>query len=404
MKIRTLAWQVLTGLVLGIGAAAMGGLLLWQMLVLEVDATTGSFGWLLADIASVFGISWASIVAHELGHLLAGLVGRMRIYHVVLGPLKFVRDGGRFRLRLNWRSTAPGYVIAMPTETQDLRRRMFLYIGAGPLANLLVGALLLWVGLHGNELSLVPRRFGEMTPTLLPWMPQSQPIAWFYFAAVMNLMLFVTSLIPGTFGGVTTDGGQLANLLRGSQAANRQLLILTLSGISNSGVRPRDWDGALIERILTPSDGSAYDVMANLYGYYHALDCGRIEEAGQRLDEAVAIRKLYLAEGHSSILLEAAYFIAFHRHDAEEARIALELAKGGIVEQQTRLRAEAAVLLAEGHCEEAAAKAEAGLKLVSRSIDRGGAIAEEEWLIAIRAECLERMGEAEAPLRAASPS
>jgi Peptidase family M50 len=396
MKLRSLAWKVLTGLVVGISTAALCLLLLWQMIVLEVDATSGSFGWLFVGIASSLGIVWATVIAHELGHLLAALAVRMRVDRVVIGPLTFVRDVGRFRLRITWRSTTVGYVAARPTDVRDIRRRMFLFISAGPLVNLMVGSLLLWAAIHGNESSLVPRRFGVVTPTILLWMPQSHPIAWLDFAAVMNLMLFVASLIPGTAGGLTTDGGQLLALLRGDLVSERQMLIFALGASSNNGVRPREWDGALIQRILAASDGSAMDVSANLYGYYHALDCGRLEEAHQRLDQTVTLQQVVMPEYRAVIFLESAYFLAFHRHDASAARSALDIATGGIAEKPTWLRAEAAVLLAEGQYEEAASKARAGLELLPQILDRGGAIAEEEWLAAILAECQERMDQTKA--------
>src|SRR5207253_10541989 len=63
-----------------------------------------------------------------------------------------------------------------------------------------------------------------------------------------------------------------------------------------------------------------------------------------------------------------------------QARAWLIKSAGGQVEKQTRLRAEAAVLLAEGRCEEAAAVALQGLAAAPESADPGGAIAEAEWL------------------------
>ena len=110
-----------------------------------------------------------------------------------------------------------------------------------------------------------------------------------------------------------------------------------------------------------------------------------------------------MAEGRSAILLESAYFLAFHLHDAAEARVALDLAKGGIVAEQARLRAEAAVQLAEGRYEEAAAKAQAGVESGTHSIDAGGAIAEAEWLAAIREASHERLSREQA-LRQVSSS
>ena len=238
---------------------------------------------------------------------------------------------------------------------------------------------------------------GTVFPSKIPWMPQNHTIGWISFAAILNLAFFWGDIIPRTMRRFTTDGGQLLSYLQGGDSALRPLRILTLIVISHDGARPREWDNSLIEQILAGKDGSENDVTANLYGYYHALDCGRIDEAEKRLDEAVALRQLWVADLQPNILLEAAYFRAFYRHDAGQARIALDLAKGGIVEEQTRLRAEAAVLLAEGRYEEAATKAQAGLQQAPHSVDRGGGITEAEWLSAILEECQKRTDQAKEP-------
>jgi hypothetical protein len=39
-----------------------------------------------------------------------------------------------------------------------------------------------------------------------------------------------------------------------------------------SGTRPAAWDAFQLQRMLALRDGSADDLRANLYGYYHAID------------------------------------------------------------------------------------------------------------------------------------
>jgi hypothetical protein len=55
-----------------------------------------------------------------------------------------------------------------------------------------------------------------------------------------------------------------------------------------------------------------------------------------------------------------------------------------MVEQHIRARAQAAVLFAEDHFAEAADMARSGLAVTRRSMDRGGAVAEHDWLQAIK--------------------
>src|SRR5262249_55294630 len=104
------------------------------------------------------------------------------------------------------------------------------------------------------------------------------------------------------------------------------------------------------------------------------------------LDLAVSQRQGCPAEFRPALLLEAAFFDARYRHDVPAARAWLEQAQGGHAERPTRLRAEAAILWAEGRYAEAAVLAEAGLAAIPRSAPHGSAITESEWLNAILME------------------
>jgi hypothetical protein len=83
-----------------------------------------------------------------------------------------------------------------------------------------------------------------------------------------------------------------------------------------------------------------------------------------------------------SIAAEIAYFRARFRGDAATARVRLSEAQGGFLERHDRLRAEAAVLLAEHRVAEARGRAsEALAALPEASItDSGSAIMHAEWL------------------------
>jgi hypothetical protein len=83
-----------------------------------------------------------------------------------------------------------------------------------------------------------------------------------------------------------------------------------------------------------------------------------------------------------SIAAEIAYFQARFRGDAATARARLDQAQGGFLERHDRLRAEAAVLLAEHRVAEARQRAfEALAALPEASVtDAGSAIMHAEWL------------------------
>ncbi len=82
--------------------------------------------------------------------------------------------------------------------------------------------------------------------------------------------------------------------------------------------------------------------------------------------------------------LEEAW-LATQDGDAAAARAHLDraLEHGRFLERHARARVEAALLRLEGRAEEAAARAREGLASLRRSLDRGGAVLEREWLEAM---------------------
>ena len=397
MKPDSLLWMVVYGLITLASILCVFLVLLWQHFIVELEFTVGLRSIALVAPVSILGMFWAAIIAHELGHLFVGLAVGMRVFLVGHWPLAFVREGRWFRLRLRWRASSLGYLIAYPKHGRHLRRRMFLYIAAGPLTNLLAAALLFLIATHWNVPSLDPVPVGEFHSSKIPWMPQSQAVGWVVIAAIVNLMLGLQSLIPGKVGELPTVGGQLASLLRGGTSDYRSMCLSLLVVFSQHGVRPRDWDRFLLEQALASRDGSMNDVTAAFMAYGHAIDSGLIDMAGRLLDQAIIDVELYPAEFRQAVLLEAIFFDAFYRGNGPSAREALHLAKGGVVEEQARMRAEAAVLFAEGRYEEAIAKAQAGLHLLPLSLDPGGALAEADLLNAICLECERRSKQAESP-------
>jgi hypothetical protein len=308
---------------------------------------------------------WISTIVHELGHLLAALLMGLRIQEIVIEPLQIVRKGRAVRFRLAFSQRA-GHVIAYPRDANRIRLRMMVFIAGGPVANLLVslGCLVLasWVD--------------SASPPLVPSTDLSY---WLDFAVLTNVACFVANLMKGKSGQIPSDGSQLhAYQIPGSRA-EFGLLRLTLNDLMLSGTRPSAWNASLVERMLTLRDGSPDDLSANLLGYYHALDTKRRDLAGIYLDLAVAAHQTAEPRISDAILLEKAYFEAFHRQSAN-ARTWLDQVQRQDNEKHTRWRAEAAVLFIEGRYAEASAKAKAAIAEVPNLIDRGGSIAESDWL------------------------
>ncbi|MDW8328200.1 MAG: hypothetical protein RMK99_16685 [Anaerolineales bacterium] len=365
----------------------------WLRAVFALVAFTAAglaFGWLTSKVLQAANFDFAlnigpisapaliagcvlllvtTVVAHELGHLLGGWLVGFRFLLFIVGPLKLMREGNRIRVRLNKDvSLYGGITSAMPTNDQDLMRRTAIVILGGPLTSLVLGTLSLALAAWTNA----------NIAAASPW---SAVTLFAFFFGVTNLAIFVATMIPGKTGSFDTDGAQLLDVLRGGHRAERRWLTISLAAASMEGVRPRDWNPAQVERLLALREGTVEDVMANYLGYFYALDRGEVERAGELLDLCRQQAQGFPEAARPMIFAEAAYFAARYRQDTHAARMLLEQAQGGFIEKHSRLRAEAAVLLAEGKPVESAEKARAALVEAGKSWDKGGAAAEKDWLM-----------------------
>ena len=320
---------------------------------------------LLGGLLALLPLSWLHALVHEAGHAAAGRLARYRLLTFVVGPLQVrrVRDGLRFGRSRTVRYFG-GYVYGTPLDTRNLRWRRFVFVAGGPLASIL---LLLLVGL-AYDIAL------QRQP---PW------AGWLFIFAVLIFFSVVLTLVPLQIHGVSNDGHQLFKLLRGGPDLEENLALSLLSTALIGGVRPRDLDPALLERALaTTRPQTAFG--AHYLAYWRELDTGNASAAATHLDYVLANRKLALPPSRANFAIEAAYLVARHGNDPAAARAWLELGRDGIVPQENRCRAEAAVLLAEEQSAAAVAAAEDGLRHLEQSTDLGGAQAEREWLQSIR--------------------
>jgi hypothetical protein len=268
-----------------------------------------------------------------LGYALAGQLAGFHLVHLSLGPLQFGRQtaGSRLRLAPPWFSLA---INSVPVGDRYLRLRLAIKALGGPLACLLTG-----LGLFNLIASLEPAT------------------AWLMSAGFASLLFGLLSLIP--YRG--SDGAFLLALLYHSPRTSAQLASDAIVGAVAAGHRPRHWQTPRLNEATRLSDGSPTDAIASLAAYTFALDSGNLQQAGQWLDYALSIRSAMPVHERQRTLLEAAYYEALHRHDARQARRWFDEAGPGWRGQPTFLRAEAAVLLAEGRASEARQRITAGL-------------------------------------------
>lgn len=287
-----------------------------------------------------------AILLHEAGHLIgARLVGfRPRLLAAFLVRVAWV--DGRARLEaprrpLRW----SGIVIATPTGDHNLERRTAGFIGGGPAASLLLGALL-----GAAAIWLAP---GISAYVLL-------------YCADFSLIFGCLTLMPYRSGGTLSDGARLLRLWQGGEAAQRDAALWAIGALVSGDDRPRAVPQGALDRLLAPQDQSGEQAQAEALAAMCALDREEVSDAVAHMQRAMALIEhvpLWMRPGY---YLEAAYMTARHEADPVRASAYLEKSAGGVgIEPWQRARAGAAVALAAGDHTRALALAREGLQALS---------------------------------------
>lgn len=307
-----------------------------------------------------------ALAFHELGHLAGGLLVDFRLIALVAGPLRVIATAQGPRIGLNRNAEqGGGTAITLPMDGQNLQRRLMVAVGGGPLSNLL--------------LALVA---GDVAIYLLPQAPELGAMAG--MTGLASLAIFLATISPYSSDGGQNDGAQLLSLLRGGPQEDLRDPYLEIQAISLRGTRPRDWPISTLVKVFKGSDQRDDDwAAAGLLAYYHALDRGDPATAGGFLEQVLGSYKAFSPGTRSDLALEAAFYQAHHCQDPVQGRNWLKRGRDGIFGPHIRLRAEAAVLLAEGQPVLAAQKAREGVSATTMFYDRGLAQAEAEWMQAI---------------------
>lgn len=345
-----------------------------------------------------------AVIIHELGHLLAAFLVGFQVSEFRAWPISVVRGGSGFHLRFGLRRWSPlGFVAAAPRNWRRLRVRWGLFVASGPLANLAVGAVLIVPG--GMLLAATPKPGDDGLLKSIHTTTFQAGSATMLMAAI-NLAFCFANLVSTPIGGHRYDGVHLLDCVLNYPGIRRTIAVMRLAADLRSGQRPREWNPATVEDMLSYSDGSAVDINARLFGYYHALDCGQTDRAATLLRQALADWQRYPVPNQAWLVLEGSYLAGFFDRDFEACRLWLLRAGEGAAEKQTRLRAEAALAFAEGRYGDAVRLAELGLEAAPHSADPGGKLAEIDWLNDMLAESRKRVQEnnPEIPIAKSSPT
>ena len=295
-------------MVLG-GAVALGGwYIVTRFLPTAPRAHLGAVGRRVLMVSVLVAAS-AAPLAHELGHVLGGVLVRFCFTMLVWGPLRVVREGGRIRFGLN-RSLAyaGGIALSLPQTMEHLPRRTAVVIAMGPLTSLVLGILFL----------LASQRIGIWSS---PAAMRNPILAILGIAAaafgVSSLGIALVTLMPGRTGGMSSDGAQIVRFVRGGPVMERHSALLALAGLSMGPTPPRELPNALIDRLIEADATECESAMGHTLAYYKALDAGDVPRAHTALTDVLARTVPRGRKARAPYAQEAAFYELVIRGDVD---------------------------------------------------------------------------------------
>jgi hypothetical protein len=354
---------------------------MWQVVALRDELDTDYVTLALVGVVAIVVTAAAGACLYVLGQVAGALAAGLRVRDVFLLGIHLDLDAGTLRRQP---SQPPGHprhqACATARRPALLRWRVAAKAAAGPLALMLGGALAFVLAWYWQAQSLA--------------VPASPEGVWYQawarpgtlWVAVCNMLggfclyWLVGAVLPRGHRGARNDALQVIDCLRDRPGAFRYLAVAALWDEMAEGTRPRDWNPEWVWLLSGEADGTYQQALADQMAYDHAEDCGRHEEAGRLLDRALDAGVELPPAYRKALHVTAAYHEGFHRGDAQQGKYWLSQVDRSELTATAWMRAEAALLGAEGRYAEALTLLGSALQAAERLPKHGGSVAERDWL------------------------
>ena len=308
--------------------------------------------------------SYFSILVHELGHLIFALCNGFEMQAIAVDRFVFSRSGKGFKSSRIKHRFAGGFVLPVLKNSRNSRQKLIWMFFGGPAASFSLFAV-------------------GAVPVLFPnWLSRSYGVWLITLFASYNLFICIYNLLPFQIGFLKTDGRRMLDLQQGNRHGKRVEYFYHFNAALRQGIRPKDIEPEVIEGSLAIPEQSSEHVSSLMMAYLAALDQAEFDRAGDYLDQALQMNAYCPQLFRASLFLEGTYFEAQIRQQPNQAQQWFEqIQDTALIEPYSLLRAEAALLLAQGEPNAALVKAEQGLASAQQeAFKRGLAAAECEWL------------------------
>jgi len=270
-----------------------------------------------------FAAFYIAVLAHELGHAIAGATVRFELRALMVGAFFLRKEANGWRFRFVPRYLlAGGFTMAIPHSADDLWNRHIRFILGGPAGSLLLLIITL----------LLPR---GLATGILFW---------------VNLLVSISAIVPYTLAGQPSDAKIILRLAQKGAVGERLATILYLLTLDAQGKQPREWPSDSVEKLAVPTKDQSWVPTALSLLLSDAADKEDANRTAEILERALATSKMWpdLRRGFRAA---ASGYHGFHRSDVSRAEEWLKHArsvKGGTALKDWDCQALAAVSFAKG--------------------------------------------------------
>lgn len=259
-KIKSILQKII-GILLAIFLGALIGIAFTE---LKYTSHFDGYLFLLEVAVALIVAFYLSIIFHEGGHLVCGLISGYGFSSFRIGSLMLVKVDGRLRLRSFSIAGTGGQCLMTPPDTSDGKRAVVLYNLGGVIFNMISAVV-------SMTLYMLYRGVPFVSATLLIF-------------ALLSIFLALTNGIPMNVGGIANDGMNAISLTKDSRAADAFFNQLRMNEAQIRGIRlsdmPREW-------FDIPNDADMRNVTFATIGVFRAnrtMDSGDIVTAEREIN------------------------------------------------------------------------------------------------------------------------
>jgi hypothetical protein len=298
-----------------------------HFLVTTLDSISSNWGPLI--IAALLPcLLFAVVVVHEIGHLVCGLCVGFRLMSVRFGPVR-ISPPFRVSVKFEPKTGASGLVSMIPGKSENLRSRAMIFILGGPVANLLAGFF-------------------------IPFLKVGGPLASVF--ATLSILIGAANLIPFRRLALISDGKRILMLLKNVGQGERLLAILQLAAELQSGIEPESLSPDFIAKAIAVKDESPDTSAGYAFAYTAAWYKDAPDQTAQFLEICLEYSQFSMPIMREALRSDAAIFQARKRNRVDLAEQWLSEIPSKTVFPGQRLRAESAILEAQGNLDGALKK------------------------------------------------